>query len=330
MNDPGLVLVTGGLGFIGRHLVQLLAAKGRRVRVLDTSSPGERLNGDTEVITGSILDEAVLAGAMKDVSVVYHLAAIPHLWQKDPDNFNRVNVDGTRKVVQASLATNIKKFIYTSSETVLRSWNSNNRQPVDESQPLPLPEDLPGPYSRSKLRAEQEVMKAVDQGLPAVVVYPTVPIGAGDHNLTPPTRMIRGFIEGKNPAYLECNLNMIPVKAVAQGHLAAEQKGKIGERYILGQQNLKMSEFLELLQKVSGAKMPGKKIPYTAALLSARIMEKIARVNGKIPQASIEGVRLAKANLIFNTEKAARELGLKPQSLAQAIAESVSWIRENG
>jgi dihydroflavonol-4-reductase len=230
-------------------------------------------------------------------------------------------------VLAAAVNSGIKRLVYTSSETMLRGWRNRSSNPIDESEPLPDLDELPGPYSRSKLKAELEVNKAVKQGMPAVVVYPTIPIGAGDTNLTPPTRMIKDFLNEKNPAFLECNLNLIPVQAVAEGHILAAEKGVIGDRYILGQENMKMSELLKLLEQFSGRKMPGREVPYSMALLIAKSMEYAAKFSGKPPPASVEGVRLARANMMFDRIKAQQELGLSKYSLQEALEQTIAWLR---
>jgi dihydroflavonol-4-reductase len=326
MSKPGLSLVTGGCGFIGRHLVQTLINQDQPVRVLDTNPGSDLFEGKADVWQGSILDVDQLEKVMQGVSVVYHLAAIPHLWTADQTDYQEVNVKGTEQVLAAALAAGIERFVYTSSETVLGNWRLKSQKPINEQTPQPQLPDLPGPYSKSKLEAELAVRKAIDQGLPGIVVYPTIPIGAGDDNLTPPTRMIRDFIQGKNPAYLECTLNLIPVQAVAEGHLLAAKNGAVGERYILGQDNYKLSELLAALEQLTGKKMPKRKVNYTSALITARAMELAAKLTGITPAASVEGVRLAGANMAYDSSKAHKELGLPSYSIPQALQETTQWL----
>ncbi len=323
-------LVTGGCGFIGRHLVQTLINHGQPVRVLDISHCKEVFQGEIDFWSGSILDKDLLYNAMQGVSVVYHLAGIPHLWSKDPGDFYNLNVAGTKSVVEVAGGVGLQKFIYTSSETVLRGWRNSSNSPINESQPLPELNELPGPYSRSKLQAEQIVVQEIKRGLPGVIVYPTIPIGAGDINLTPPTQMIKNFLNGKTLAYMECNLNLIPVKAVAEGHILAAEKGTIGGRYILGQENFKMSQLLRLIEEHLDKPMPKRRVAYPMANIAARIMEFIARFSKKLPPASLEGVRLAGANMMFDSSKARRELALPQYSIPQALAETAQWLQENG
>jgi dihydroflavonol-4-reductase len=330
MGLQGLSLVTGGFGFIGRHLVQALINRGQAVRVLDINPNPGILKNAADVWTGSIHDKDLLYNAMQGVTVVYHLAAIPHLWSLNPDAFDQVNTKGTESVLEVCEHFELSRFVYTSSETVLRPWRNHSDRLIDESQPLPQPEELPGPYSKSKLQAEKAVEAAIKQGLPGVIVYPTIPIGAGDINLTPPTRMIRDFLTGKTLAHMECNLNLIPVQAVAEGHILAAEAGTVGERYILGQDNFKMSELLSLIERQLGKKMPKRKVSYAVAMATAQVMEFTARFSKKVPQASIEGVRLAGAHMIFDCSKARKELSVPEYSIPQALKETAEWLKEQG
>lgn len=330
MSAQGWSLVTGGLGFIGRHLVEALIKRGKQVRVLDINPNTKQFHGEVDIWKGSILDQDIIEQALEGVIEVYHLAAIPYLWSLNTNDFFEVNFKGTEILLNEAKKFPINRFVYTSSETVLRGWRHKSTEPIDETQPLPLPEELPGPYSRSKLLAEKAVQGAVLDGVPAITVYPTIPIGAGDVNLTPPTRMIKDFLNGKTLAYLECNLNLIPVKAVAEGHILAAEKGGVGERYILGQENMKMSELLLMIEQQSGKKMPKRRIPYAVANLTAHVMELAAWFSKRIPQASVEGVRLAGANLVFNCDKARKELMLPQYSIPQALSEAAGWLEEHG
>jgi len=330
MSVQGLSLVTGGLGFIGRHLVKALIHRGKPVRVLDINPNTQEFTGTVDIWQGSILDRNLLAQVLEGVIDVYHLAALPHLWSLNTNDFFVVNFKGTQVFLEEVKKFPINKLVYTSSETVLRSWQHKSTEPIDETQPLPLPEELPGPYSRSKLLAEKAVQQAVLDGVPAITVYPTIPIGAGDINLTPPTRMIRDFLNGKNLAYMECNLNLIPVQAVAEGHILAAEKGKAGERYILGQDNMKMSELLQMIEQQLGRKMPKRRVPYALAYAAAHAMEFMARFSRNIPPASVEGVRLASTNMEFDSSKARTELGLPQYSISQALAETAEWLEQNG
>ena len=328
MSSEGISLVTGGCGFIGRHLVKILIDRGYHVRVLDLLGDSSMFHHSVDLRIGSILDKKALTDALKGVNVVYHLAAVPHLWSLNPHDFYRINVEGTKTLLQVAHEFDLDRFIYTSSETVLRSWKDQSNQLINEMTPLPNLDELPGPYSKSKFLAEQLVMAAINDGFPGLVVYPTIPIGPGDINLTPPTKMIRDFLIGKNLAYMECNLNLIPVQLVAYGHVAAAERGVIGGRYILGQENHKMSELLSMIESQIGKKMPKTKVPYLAALASAKVMEWKAQFTKTIPQASIEGVRLAAANMHFDCTKSIKELRLPPGSVKKALDEAAQWLED--
>jgi dihydroflavonol-4-reductase len=330
MSGQALSLVTGGCGFIGKHLVQALIRRGHPPRVLDISPEPEEFQGKVDVWTGSILDRDFVHNAMQGVATVYHLAAIPHLWSSNPRDFQQINVNGTKVVLDVAKHVGVKKFVYTSSETVLRGWKDRSDQLINESHPIPSLNELAGPYSKSKWSAERKVKQAIQEGLPGLVVYPTIPIGPGDTNLTPPTRMIRDFLSGSNPAFMECNLNLIPVQAVAEGQIAAAEQGVVGERYILGQTNYKMSDLLVLIEQLLGKKMPKRKVPYQVALTTARFMEWSAKLTKKMPPASIEGVRLAAANMHFDCTKAQNELNLPQYSVQQALIDTGKWLKQQG
>jgi len=174
------------------------------------------------------------------------------------------------------------------------------------------------------------VMNAIEQGFPAIIVYPTIPIGPGDTNLTPPTRMLKDFLSGKTLAFMECSLNLIPVKAVAKGHILAAERGSIGEGYILGQENLMMSELMLLMEQHLGRKMPKLQVPYMVANLTARVLEIFSSYTEKIPQASVEGVRLARSNMKFNCAKARKDLLLPEYSISRALQETALWLEDHG
>ncbi len=319
------VLVTGGCGFVGRHLVRALSERGERVRVLDLADPAP-LAADVEHVRGSILSEADVRSAMTGVRRVYHLAAIAHLWRRDKGDFARVNTEGTRVVLACARTMPIERMIYCSTESILLPKPHRRNGPIDGSAPPPL-EDMPGPYTRSKHLAERAALEAAAAGLDVVVVNPTVPVGPGDDNMTPPAAMIAMFLKGKSPAYLECVLNLVDVRDVAAGIILAGERGRTGERYILGGENLRLSAFLRLLEEVSGRRMPKRAIPAPVALGAAVVSEWIAdRITGRTPAANLEGVRLALRSTPFDSRKAREELGYAPKPIREALAASVRWI----
>jgi len=322
-------LVTGGAGFIGGHIVRKLAGRGLHVRVLDLTPKPAYFTDKIEYIQGSIFDSNLLTQALRGVEDVYHLAGNPHLWAPDPKVFDEINYVGTQKVLEAASFANIRKLVFTSTESILRGYRDGSQTKINESSPFPALEEMPGPYTRSKYLADQTAIKAVKAGLPLVIVHPTGPIGPDDPHLTAPNQMIRDFLDSKAPAYLECMLNFAHVSDIAEGHILAAHKGEIGERYILGNENLYFSEILNILQELFDVPVPRRKIPYWVAELTGRSSEWIAGITKRKPIASLEGVRLAKAHLAFDCTKARTVLGMPQTPIRQAILEAGRWLMDH-
>ena len=319
-------LVTGGCGFIGHHLVELLRDSGDQVRVLDLHRHAQPL-ADVEYVQGSITDPEVLARCMRGVERVFHLAADPNLWAGDKSRFEQVNHLGTRKVLKAAETAGVTKIVYTSTESILQCA----RNEVIDEQVVNQLADMPGPYCRSKFLAEREALNAAARGVPVVVVNPTLPVGAGDFRLTPPTRMLLMFLNGRSPAYLDCELNFIDVRDVAAGHKLAAEQGRVGERYILGNENIRLSKLLAMLQALTGLRMPRWRIPYLFALGAATASEFIAdHLTGKPPLAPITGVKLAGMPSHFDSSKAVRKLGLPQTSLTVSLTDTIRWFQQQG
>lgn len=318
-------LVTGGLGFIGRHLVEQLRMAGDDVRVLDLHLPDQPLPG-VEYLQGSVLDRGQVRTAMQGVEWVFHLAANANLWANRQQDFITLNQQGTRQVLQAALDTGIKRLVHTSTEAVLKSVRQPPPAVINESIHLTL-EDMAGPYCCSKFLAEQEVQAAIAQGLEAVIVNPSLPVGPGDHHLTPPSRMILGFLNGDYPAFLESRFNLIDVRDVAQGHILAAQKGRVGERYILGSEDLCLSQLLQILEDLTGISMPQKRIPYWLAF-SFSILEEFwaDHVTHQPPSAPLTGVKLARFYADLDTTKAKQELGLICRPISHSLLDTVHWL----
>ncbi|MFQ5954107.1 MAG: NAD-dependent epimerase/dehydratase family protein [Kiloniellales bacterium] len=325
-----LNLVTGGAGFIGSHLVRLLAESGERVRILDIADPGPVAPG-VEVIRGSITDAETVRRSLIGVDRLYHLAANPELWTRDPLDYVRVNIEGTRIVLDEAARRDLERIVFTSTESVLKSHRQAHvNGSSDGSAELSL-DDMAGPYCRSKFLAERLAFAAIERGQPIVVVNPTMPVGPGDHHMTPPMQMLLRFLEGKAPAYLESEFNLIHVRDAAVGHVLAADKGRIGERYVLGAENLKLSEVIAILGEISGLPMPRHRIPYWLAITTATISELISdRITGRPPVAPVTGVRLAATSLSFDCSKAVRELGLPQTPARQALAEAFEWFVREG
>ena len=318
-------LVTGGSGFIGRHVVAALRVRGEQVRVLDLAPPDD-LPANVAFVPGSILDPQSLDAAMANVRRVYHLAGIAKLWSRDRADFDRVNAGGTTAVLRAAAARGVERVIHCSTEAILLPKLRGREALIDETV-QPALADMPGPYTRSKLNAEQTVFAAVQDGLNAVIVNPTVPIGPGDRNLTPPAAMLAMFLNGQSPAYLDCVLNLVDVRDVAAGMVLAAERGRTGERYILGGDNVALRELLALLERISGRPMPKRAVPGWLALASAMVTEWTADVlTSRTPAATREGVRLALRSGPFDSRKARDELGYAPRPLADALADAVQWL----
>lgn len=322
-----LNLVTGGSGFIGRHLVAALNARGERVRVLDLRPVKPAIEG-VESVLGSITDPADVARAVAGCERVFHLAANPNLWAPDPRTFDAVNHQGTRRMLEAAQQTGVARFVYTSTESILKSCRapkSSRRALIDESVVLTL-DDMPGPYCRSKFLAEEAAREAAAGGLPVVIVNPTMPIGPGDGLLTPPSKMILGFLNGETPAYLDCQFNLVDARDVAQGQVLAAEKGRVGERYILGHVNLSLGQLLAELQRLTGLKMPTARVPYSLALVSALVSEGVANFTKKPPMAPLTGVRLARTSMAFDCSKAQNELGWNCRPLEASLGDTIRWM----
>jgi dihydroflavonol-4-reductase len=316
-----LNLVTGGGGFIGSHVARMLSDRGEAVRVLDIAG-ADGLPDSVEVIRGSILDPDVLRHAFAGVDRVYHLAADPNLWNRDSRSFDRLNHLGTCRVLEEAMRRGVERFVHTSTESILKSRRRDSTGLTDEGVSLAL-SDMAGPYCRSKFLAEQECLKAARAGFPAIVVNPTLPIGPGDRHLNTPSRMLLGFLNGAVPAYLECTLNLVDVRDAAHGHLRAADFGQPGERYILGGENMRLSELLRLLSELTGIPMPKRRVPYGAALAIAYVSEAISQLTGRPPAAPLTGVRLAHIPSAFDCSKAVEKLGLARTPLRNSLIDAI-------
>ena len=268
--------------------------------------------------------------AMAGITHVYHLAANPNLWAPGAGTFERVNLGGTLNVLSAARQHRPHRIVYTSTESILAGLRGADADMIDEGIALRV-SDMPGPYCRSKFLAEQAALDAAGKGLPVVVVNPTLPVGPGDRLLTPPSRMLIDFLNGRTPAYLETAFNMIDVRDAAMGHLLAAEHGRIGRRYILGGENLTMTQLLALLGQLTGRPMPKRRVPYWLALAYSAAEEFVAdRITGKPPRAPLTGVRLARQTMHFDNSRALSELGLKPRPLRHSLADAIAWFENQG
>jgi dihydroflavonol-4-reductase len=319
-------LVTGGSGFLGQYLVSALAARGHNVRIFDQVSP-DRMPARAEFVQGSVLDRARVMRALDDITHVYHLAAIPHLWTADRRDFDRVNLGGTQVMLAAARERRIARFVHCSTEAILLSPRAGSgAAAIDETVALDLGA-MAGPYTRSKYLAEQAALAAARDGFDVVIVNPTVPVGAGDHNHTPPTAMLTHYLT-QTPFVLNCILNIVDARDVATGIMLAAERGRTGERYILGGENLSLDQLLDRLERMSGrARKRRIGVPHALALAMGAVSEWVSTwFTHRAPMATREGVRLALRSAPFDSAKARRELGYTPRGADAALAEAVRWL----
>jgi dihydroflavonol-4-reductase len=322
------VLVTGGSGFIGRYLVDVLRRHGESVRVLDVA-PIEPMPTGVEFMHGSVADRATCDRAVVGVDRVYHLAGIAHLWRTDKADFDIVNRHGTETLLAAAASSGVRRVVHCSTESILLPRRRNHKA-IDESAP-PALADMAGPYTRSKYLAEQAALKAARGGMDVVIVNPTVPIGVGDRNMTPPAAMISLFLSGRTAFFLDCVLNLVHVRDLAEGILSAGENGRTGERYILGGENVPLRDFLPALERKSGRRMPTRTVPAAFALTTGLVSGLIAdHITRRPPVVTREGVILALRSAPFDSAKAKRELGYAPGPIDQALTEVVEAFKRNG
>jgi dihydroflavonol-4-reductase len=324
-----LNFVTGGTGFVGTHVVRALLARGERVRALvRPSSRRENLSDlDVEIVEGDLTDRASLARGMKGVSTLYHVAADYRLWCKDPQELYRANAGGTENVLSAAAEAGVSKVVYTSSVAALGLTDDGT--PATETTPV-VRERIIGHYKKSKFDAERVALGWAARGLPVVIVNPSTPIGERDIKPTPTGQMIVDFLNRKIPAYVETGLNLIDVRDVAAGHLAAAEKGRRGERYILGHRNMSLKEILETLERLTGLPAPTVRLPHWIPLTAGAFASGWARVSGKPPRFSLESVRMSTHRMYFDASRAVRELGLPQTPVEEPMARAVDWFRRNG
>jgi dihydroflavonol-4-reductase len=324
------VLVTGGAGFIGGHLVQLLLARGERVRVLELPGLGlSRLTrAPVEVVQGDIRDRAIVDKAVRDCREVYHLAANPRLWTQRRGEFRQVNYLGAVNVLEAALAAGARRVLHTSTESILTCARQTG--PIAEGQRVTL-RDAVGPYCRSKLLAEQYALRLARRGAPVLVVNPTLPVGPGDYGRSPPTQMMLDFCRGRRREYLDAELNLIDVRDVAEGMVRAMERGRPGRRYLLGHENLSIREVFARLARLTGLPEPRWRVPYAVALTAAYVSEFVADVcTHEPPAATVTGVKLTRRTMHFDPQRSLTELGLVPRPVSESLADAVAWFARMG
>jgi dihydroflavonol-4-reductase len=326
----GATVVTGGAGFIGSHLVELLISRGERVRVVER--PGVSVDhlhpAGVDVAFADIRDEAAVRSALCGCGCVYHLAGNPQLWTRRRSDFHAVNYLGTVHVLRAALEAGAQRVLHTSTESILT--RARQTTPIAEDQDVPAA-DVIGPYCRSKFRAERFAFHLARTGAPVVVVNPTLPVGPGDRGRSPPTQMILDCCRGKRSAYLDAELNMIDVRDIAAGMVAALERGRVGVRYLLGAENWSIRSAFAHVAKLAGAVAPRWRVPYPVALAAAYVSEFVAdTVTGRIPAATVTGVKLTRRRMHFDAGRSLAELGIRPRPVADSIAEAIAWFRAVG
>jgi dihydroflavonol-4-reductase len=318
------VLVTGGSGFIGQHLVSELVARGRPVRVLDVRPP-TRTPAAVEYLEGSVLDTDLVSRAVADVDEVYHLAGLPGMWKLDRAEFHDVNFIGTRNVLTAARRGGARRFLHCSTESIL----FHTSRPCDVSEEALLSVDeMPGPYTRSKMLADELALQEAASGMPVIVACPTMPIGPHDHNATPPTAMLQYFLgRGSLQIYLDFIVNFVDVRDVATGLILAMEKGRVGHRYLLGGESLPLRQILGLMANISGRRKLFVPLPGPLAELAASVIELTADyVTRRPPSATVEGVRIARRAIALSSEKAQRELGYVPRPVGPLLQEIIKHM----
>jgi dihydroflavonol-4-reductase len=320
------ILVTGATGFLGWHIARLLVEKGCTVRALARpSSSALNLEG-VERITGDLRDLASLGPACSGCSVVYHAAADYRLWAPRPEEIYQTNVEGTCNLLEAARRSGVERLVYTSTVGCI----GIPRDGIGDEETSVTVEQMTGHYKRSKFLAEQEVIAAAGSGMPVVIVNPTGPVGDRDIKPTPTGKVIVDFLKQRMPAYVDTGLNLVDVRDAAAGHLLACERGRDGERYILGAENLTLAAIFNRLEAVSGIHGPSTRIPYAVAWAAGAISTAVARVTGGDPRAPLEGVRMSKKKMWVRHDKATRELGFAPGPVDAALGRAVEWFRTNG
>jgi dihydroflavonol-4-reductase len=306
---------------VGWHVARLLLERGHRVRVLlrEGSCVPEL---EPEIVRGDLRDPASVERAVAGCGLVFHVAADYRLWVRDSREMYRTNVDGVRNVMTAARAAGVERVVYTSTVGCIGV-------PVggigDESQPCSV-EQMSGDYKRSKFMGEQVALEFARKGMPVVIVNPTAPMGDHDFKPTPTGQIVVDFLRGAMPAFIDTGLNVVDVRDVALGHWLASERGRVGERYILGSENLTLRRILHDLAEISGRRAPTVELPYFVAWAAGAVGTALAQITGKPPRVPLEAVRMAKQKVWVSHEKAARELGYAPRPAREALVEAVKWF----
>ena len=318
-------LVTGATGFIGWHVARKLLARGDKIRSL--VRPGSKIRElETETVTGDLRDPESLQRAVSGCGLVFHVAADYRLWARDTGELFRSNVDGTRNILAAAQRAGVDRVVYTSTVGCI---GIPADRPGDEKVPVSLNE-MAGAYKQSKLRAEQVALEAAHSGFPVVIVNPTAPVGDHDFKPTPTGKIVLDFLKGDLPAFVDTGLNLVDVEDTAEGHLLACERGKPGERYILGGENLTLEQILGRLARLTGGKAPRWRIPYAVAYAAGVASTAWANLTGNAPRAPLDAVKMARKKMFVSTDKAKRELGFTAGPVDGALQRAVDWFEANG
>lgn len=324
-----LVFVTGATGFVGSHVARVLSEQGADLRLLVRSgSDTKNIQGlRADCVVGDLRDSASLENAMAGCEAVFHVAADYRLWVRDPEQMYRSNVEGTRGILQAARKNGVHRVVYTSS--VATMGFTSNGHPAEETSPVAL-DQMIGHYKRSKFMAEQVAMEAGKSGMDVVVVNPTTPVGEQDIKPTPTGRIVVDFLKKKFPAYVDTGLNLVDATECARGHVAAFERGRSGERYILGGENLTLKQILDKLAAITGLPSPKIRVPYIMALATGVVDEVVTgHILHREPRATIDAVRMGRKKMFVSTAKAERELGWKVVPVEAALGRAVEWFRDN-
>lgn len=353
-------LITGGAGFLGRHLAELLLRSGGEVTVLDPVPPPEDLPSGLRHVSASVTDAPAVRDAIAGVRYVFHMAGTPDLWAPRRSEAYRVHREGTRTVLEEAARVGGVRVVHTSTEAILRDFDRSRlqgwrrslffffaraREPSSRLEAvslavsaggssgpwLPEPREVPAGYCRAKVRSERLALEAAERGQDVVVVSPVAVLGPGDRNLTPPTRMLRGFVQGRFPAYLDGWIRLADVRDVAAAHAEAAKRGVSGRRYVVGAPDQPMSRFLADLERQTGRRMPRRRVPPAVALGSAYVAELTAELlTGRSPNATVAGVRIALAPSRAGVEDDGSRLGPPPRDRSETIADTIAWLRREG
>ncbi|MCW3478607.1 NAD-dependent epimerase/dehydratase family protein [Neisseriaceae bacterium JH1-16] len=324
------ILVTGAAGFLGSAIVRQALARGLRVRALvRPNRPHRNLEGlPVHTVVGDMCDGAAMESALSGVRYLFHVAADYRLWAANPEEIVHTNTTGTEAVMQAARLCGVERIVYTSSVATLRVAGAT--APVSEDAPMDAAEAI-GAYKRSKVLAERLVERMVaESGLPAVIVNPSTPIGPRDVRPTPTGRIILEAAAGKMPAYVDTGLNLVHVDDVAEGHFLALDHGSIGERYILGGQDVSLQQMLQDIAALTGRRAPTLQLPRWPLYPLAHLAEAVARLSGREPFITVDGLDMSRYRMFFSSDKARRVLGYRPRSYQEGLRDALAWFRETG